>query len=592
MSDLTAAIEAIKERLPVEQIVGARVQLNRRGNRLWGLCPFHAEKTPSFSVMADQNFFKCFGCGKGGDIITFLRELDGLDFIEALRLLADQAGVDLPEKRGQSQEDQGERQRRKQAREALARARRLYHEALLGPAGAGARAYLADRKVDPEMIVSFQLGWAPNENEWLVSRLLKHGYEPEVLDEAGLALRSQRDGSWVDRFRERLMFPVIEAGDRTVGFGGRYLPGSWAAENNRGKYVNSPEGPLFPKRKLLYGIDRLAQGLRQDEKLPILLTEGYLDVIMLHQAGMPTAVAALGTAFSEDNARRLRRTKRPVALLLDGDKAGRQAALRAAMILVREGLEVRAVDMPEDADPADLVASGELQELRERVQKAWDIIDWRLFAWSQNADLGDPQVKSKAARELAQWVQATTDPVLAEAWLRKICDRLGVSEQALRRLLRPTSPSNVPAVAGNSSPTSQNSKLDPAEENLRLNEREIVEPLLVDPSLFPAYRVQLEAEKLEDAWASEVLKWCFSQRKEGEDCALDDALVAFATHPAQGWLDALRLRRIANPRFALERALEALPMNRDKVRRPSGASDDELRRFLRPGRWSPLDEIN
>jgi DNA primase len=592
MSDLTAAIEAIKERLPVEQIIGARVQLNRRGNRLWGLCPFHAEKTPSFSVMADQNFFKCFGCGKGGDIITFLRELDGLDFIEALRLLADQAGVELPEKRGQTEEDRGERQRRNQAREALARARRLYHEALLGPAGEGARAYLSERKVAPEMLVSFQLGWAPNENDWLVSRLLKHGYEPEVLDEAGLALRSQRDGTWVDRFRERLMFPVIEAGDRTVGFGGRYLPGSWAAENNRGKYVNSPEGPLFPKRKLLYGIDRLAQGLREDEELPILLTEGYLDVIMLHQAGMPTAVAALGTAFSEDNARRLRRTKRPIALLLDGDQAGRQASLRAAMILVREGLEVRAVDMPDGSDPADLVASGEVQELRERVHKAWDIIDWRLFAWSQNADLGDPQVKSKAARELAQWVQATTDPVLAEAWLRRICDRLGISEQALRRLLRPASPSNVRAVASSPSPTSQNSNLDPAEENLRLNEREIVEPLLVDPSLFPAYRAQLEAENLADAWASEVLKWCFSQRKEGEDCALDDALVAFASHPAQGWLDALRLRRIANPRFALERALEALPMNRDKVRRPSGASDDELRRFLRPGRWSPLDEFN
>lgn len=592
MSDLTAAIEAIKERLPVEQIVGARVQLNRRGNRLWGLCPFHAEKTPSFSVMADQNFFKCFGCGKGGDIITFVRELDGLDFIEALRILADQAGVELPERRQQTEEDRGERDRRKRAREALARARKLYHEALLSPAGAGARQYLEDRKVDPAMISAFQLGWAPNENEWLVSRLLKFGYEPEVLDEAGLALRSQRDGNWVDRFRERLMFPVIEAGDRTVGFGGRYLPGSWAAENNRGKYVNSPEGPLFPKRKLLYGIDRLAQGLREDEELPILLTEGYLDVIMLHQAGMPTAVAALGTAFSEDNARRLRRTKRPVALLLDGDKAGRQAALRAAMILVREGLEVRAVDMPEDADPADLVASGEVQELRERVQKAWDIIDWRLFAWSQNANLGDPQVKSKAARELAQWVQATTDPVLAEAWQRRICDRLGVSEQALRRLLRPASPSEVPAVASRPSPTSQNSNLDPAEENLRLNEREIVEPLLVDPSLFPAYQAQLEAAKLEDDWANEVLKWCFSQRKEGEDCSLEDALVTFASHPAQGWLDALRLRRIANPRFALERALEALPMNRDKVRRPSGSSDDELRRFLRPGRWSPLDEIN
>lgn len=589
MSDLTQTIDAIKERLPIEQVVGQRVQLQRRGNRLWGLCPFHAEKSPSFTVHTEQDFFKCFGCGKGGDIITFVRELDGLDFIEALRLLADQAGVELPERSGNREQDQQRSQQRKEAREALARARVLYAEALAGPSGEGARRYLADRGVSAEVAARFSVGWAPNEQDFLVRELTRAGFAPETLEEAGVALRSQRDGRWADRFRERLMFPVIEAGDRTVGFGGRYLPGSWAAENNRGKYVNSPEGPLFPKRKLLFGIDRLAAGLREAEDLPILVTEGYLDVIMLHQAGIPTAVAALGTAFTEDHARRLRRTGRSVALLLDGDRAGRQAALRAAMILVREGIEVRAVDLPDGQDPADLVAAGETEELRQRVKKAWDIIDWRLSAWSRNMDLGDPQVKAKAARELAQWVQATADPVLAEAWLGRIRDSLGISEDSLRRLLRPDSPPVMVHSSPASTPSS-NSNTSPAEENLRRNEQQIVEPILVDPSLFPAFHERLAAESLSDEQAAAVLKWCFERRNEGEDCGLTDALVAFAAHPAQAWLDELRLRKIPVPRHALERALEALPANRAKVHRPSGASDDDLRAFLRPSKWSLSDD--
>lgn len=592
MSDLSQVIEAVKQALPIEQVVGARVQLTRKGNRLWGLCPFHAEKSPSFSVLPDREFFKCFGCGKGGDIITFVREMDGLEFIEALRLLADQAGVEIPEREGRRRPDQAERDRKKQAREALAHARRLYHEALALPEAAGAREYLANRKVSEEMARAFQIGWAPNENNWLTQRLMRSGFDGEVLEMAGLALRSQRDGSWADRFRERLMFPVIEAGDRTAGFGGRYLPGSWAEENKRGKYINSPEGPLFPKRRLLYGADKLAQGMRDDERLPILLTEGYLDVILLHQAGMPTAVASLGTAFTADNAQRLRRLKRPVALLLDGDRAGREAAKRAAWILVQEGIEVRVVDLPEGSDPADLVSEGRVEELRERVQKAWDIIEWRLSAWSQNEDLGDPQTKSRAAQDLAPWVQATLNPVLAEAWLRKICDRLGVSEQALRRLLPGDSSSSPAVVAPRTSTPNPDSNPDPAEHNLRQNERQVVEPLLVDPSLFPAYQAQLEAEKLEDECARELLAWCFAQRNEGEDCSLDQALVAFSAHPAQPWLDELRYRKHSNPRHALEAALDALPLNREKVRKPTGASDDDLRRFQRPSRWSPLDEID
>lgn len=599
MSDLSPFIEAIKQAIPVEQLVGQRVQLKRRGKNLLGLCPFHAEKTPSFNVSPDRESFKCFGCGEYGDIISFVMKLDGLEFMEAVRVLADQAGVQLPERPGRKT-DRADTDRKKQAREALAHARRLYHEALASPAAEGARRYLADRAVSEDMMRAFQLGWAPNENDWLVARLIKQGYEPEVLEFAGLALRSQRDGSWVDRFRERLMFPVVEPGERTVGFGGRFLPGSWADQNNRGKYVNSPESPLFPKRRLLYGADRLAQGLRDAPELPILLTEGYLDVIMLHQAGMPTAVAALGTAFSEENARRILRHKHPVALLLDGDQAGRQAARRAASHLVKEGVEVRVVDLPEGSDPADLVQDGRAQELRERVQKAWDIIDWRLAAWSQHEDLRDPQIKSKAAKEMAFWVQATPNPVLAETWLRTICDRLGVSEQALRRLLGPSpGPASANGASQLNSPTpGPDSKPVSPEQILHQNEQHVVQPLLVDPSLFPAYQERLKALKLEDECASQVLKWCFAQREQGEDCALDLAMSAFREPPVAIWLDQIRTftlqenRLEMNPKVAMEAALDALPGNRERADTARGSSDDDLRRFFRRGRWSPLDEGN
>jgi len=585
MSELAPVIDQIKERLPIEQVVGQRVQLQRKGGRYWGLCPFHAEKSPSFTVHAEQNFFKCFGCGKGGDVITFVRELEGLEFMEALRALAEQAGVELPERSGATREPR-EAELRKQAREALALARRAMHECLYTDSGKGAREYLEGRGVDEQQWKRFKIGWVPNDAAWLSQKLIRGGLPGEALEMAGLAMRSKRDGSWVDRFRERLMFAVVEPGDRTVGFGGRYLPGSWSEQNQRGKYVNSPEGPLFPKRRLLYGMDMLQEGIRQAEDLPILLCEGYLDVIMLHQAGMPTALAALGTAFSEENARRLHRVGRPVALLLDADPAGRRAAHRAAQILVREGVEARMVELPDGKDPADLVSEGESTELRQRVAKAWDIIDWRLSVWDREGNLGDPQVKAKAAREMASWVQVTPDPVLAEVWLRRSCDRLGVSEQALRRHLRP---SNSPAVESAPQPvptTSLNPNPDPPRENLSRNEREIVATVLIDPSLAAPFTTQLQELGLTDDWARTALQWCFEQRNQGEDCSLADALVSFEGQPIQAWLDELRHLRLDEPKLVLERALEAWPSNLERAFPKQGASDEDLMRFRRTIRVS------
>ncbi|MBC8403795.1 MAG: DNA primase [Planctomycetes bacterium] len=591
MNDLTSVIQEIKDRLPIEAVVGARVQLQRKGGRLWGLCPFHAEKTPSFSVLPDRGIFKCFGCGQGGDAISFLRELDGLEFIEALRLLADQAGVELPQMKGGRSESDSVTQLRKQAREALAYTKKLYQEALYEDCGRAARQYLVDRKIDPELVKSFSVGWAPAEPGWLCQRLHQKGFHGDVVIEAGLASRSDRDGSLRDRFWDRLLFPVQELGDRTVGFGGRYLPGSRSEERKMGKYINSPETHLFPKRRLLYGLERLQQGMRDCPDMPIILCEGYLDVILLHQAGFKTAIAALGTALTEDHARRLRRYDRPVVLLLDPDEAGRRAAARGARILVREGVDVRAGELPDGLDPADMIATGQAEELSQRVAKAWDILDWRLTAWIQKADFRVPSVQSKAAHEMAEWLQTTPDPVLAEVWMRTACDRLGVTEQSLRRIMR--SPGPVPNRMSQARVPSQNSDLPthPAQEILRQNEQQIVSAILIDPSLAVVFADTLSELKLLDPSAGLVLNWCFERRKEGEDCSLDQALQEFSSHPAAKWLDKLRFLPVAEPRLDLERALEARPHNLErysKENQPSqAATDADLERFRRSIPISP-----
>jgi len=244
MSDLQDFIDDLKERLPIESVVAQKVQLTRKGNRFWGLCPFHAEKTPSFTVHPSRNAFKCFGCGMGGDAITFVRETEGLEFFEALRVLADLAGLQLPGKfRGGNEEDRSERD---QAREALLQARGFFVSCLSRPDAEGARKYLFDRSLPEDSWKAFHIGWAPRDRQLMVRFLRSKGVSDRGMLAAGLVLEDENKGILKARFWERLMFPVADSGDRTVGFGGRFLPGSFAEEKQMGKYINSPEGSIFP----------------------------------------------------------------------------------------------------------------------------------------------------------------------------------------------------------------------------------------------------------------------------------------------------------------------------------------------------------
>jgi len=399
-----------------------------------------------------------------------------------------------------------------------------------------------------------------------------------------------------DRFWDRLIFPVADVAGRTVGFGGRYLPGSKAEERGMGKYVNSPEGSLFPKRRLLYGIDRLAAGLRERPDSAVIVCEGFLDVVLLHQAGFMTALAALGTALTPDHARRLRRTDRPVVLLLDADPAGRKAAFRGAQILVAEGVDVRIVELPDGQDPADMVASGRREELSQRLAEARDIIDWRFESWTAKEDFGVPAVRAKAASELAEWVATTPNPVLAEVWTRAICDRLGLTEAAFRRLIEPsTGPRRETAPAAGAIPpaTEDGTNSSGARACLERNEREIAAAVLLDPSIYPRFRTELEGLDLQCPGPRKVLNWCVERRNEGASFDLAAALEAFGEGPERGWLDEVRLLGPADLNAVLVHALRMLPDNRERVLREeraarSGpASDADLARLLRRVDVSP-----
>jgi len=540
-----------------------------------------------FNVTPERGFFKCFGCGKAGDVFTFLQEAEGLSFGEALRLLADEAGVELPRF---GKREEGRPDLRKSMREALSRARSLYREALRKePQGPAAR-YLAGRGLTPASVESFGLGWAPRERGWLARALGRAGFSEEVLTEAGLVLRPEGGGALRDRFWDRLIFPIADAAGRTVGFGGRFLPGSSAEERKMGKYVNSPDGPLFPKRRLLYGLDRLSRALGEAPEAPILLCEGYLDVILLHQAGLTTAVAALGTALTGDHARRLRRFRRPLVLLLDPDPAGREAAVRGARIFVSEGVDVRVAELPEGKDPADLVAAGRGAEIRAEVARARDIIEWRLETWTRRSDFQVPGVRARAAGEMAAWIGLTPDPALGDFWVRKACDGLGVTEDSLRRLAgRGRRVANIPAGSALAPALPSHAPGASASKALEANERLLIAALLTDPSLFPRHRGELERVEVQDPAARRVLKWIQDRREKGDACDLEAVLSGFSGDPAWSWIDSLRFTSLPEPQRVLETALASLPGNREKAAREardgrSVPSDEELARFQRPVR--------
>jgi len=347
-------LDELRNRIPLANLVGRQVRLIRRGRELAGLCPFHHEKTPSFYVVEDKGFFHCFGCGAHGDAVGYLMRAENLDFIEAIERLASEAGLAVPQQTPQERE---RAQRQKTQLEALAAAANFYEARLWAPAGARARDYLAARGLDEETIRHFRLGWASDDRQAL-RRALSGEFPEALLHEAGLVRQPEGGGDPYDYFRGRVLFPIGDRAGRVIAFGGRTMG------DDQPKYLNSPDTPLFEKGRVLYAWAAARANVGRDtdtDALPLIVVEGYMDVIALHRAGFGTAVAPLGTALTEAHLHELWRLSPEPVLCFDGDNAGQRAMIRAlhrALPLLQPGRSLRFAGLPSGEDPDSLIRTG------------------------------------------------------------------------------------------------------------------------------------------------------------------------------------------------------------------------------------------
>lgn len=401
------------------------VRLTRRGRRSVGLCPFHKEKTPSFSVDGDNGLFYCFGCHRGGDVLKFLMEVEGCSFLEAAEILARKAGVRLETRAPEA--SRGAPDRRERLFKLLAAASRFYRQAFEeAPRESPVRAYARRRGIRPETAEKLRLGFAPPEGG-LLAHLAGQDFTPAEAMEAGLLLERAR-GEYAERFRNRLLFPIEDVLGRTVGFGGRALG------DEEPKYLNSPESPVFQKRDLLYGLAVTRQAVREAGR--ILLVEGYMDFLAALQAGVPCVAATLGTALAEGQVRLLKRYAREVVLNFDRDAAGLQAAERAILLLLGEGLRIRVALVPSGKDPDGFIAEKGPDAYRRVVEGAVPFFDFLVERALSSGSLQEVEGRMAFVDRLAVYLSAVPDPLERQEYLREVAARTGMEPGLLRKRLK------------------------------------------------------------------------------------------------------------------------------------------------------------
>ncbi len=410
-------IDQVKQATDIVDLVGAYVSLKLRGRNHVGLCPFHQEKTPSFTVSADKQIFYCFGCGTGGDAIAFIRNHEKVSYPEAIRILAERAHIDIPRDEGY----EGEREDLDAMYFATKMAARFFYDQLHAEAGLLARQYLAKRGFQDSVIKSFGLGYAPDSWDGLVTHSQSKQMDLTVMEKAGLVI--PKNNGYYDRFRHRLMFPIFNPTGRVIAFGGRQL----VEDKQSPKYVNSPETPIFHKSKTLYGLHQARETIREMDH--VLLVEGYADCMSLHQHGFTETVASCGTALTQDHAYLIRRYTPNVVLLYDGDEAGRRAATRGGAIVLEAGLNVRVVTLPADQDPDSYVMAFGADALRSLIDDAPTFIEFRIA----DSKHGTVNRQSAVIHELMESLARLPDAIKQNLYLKELGASLGLSDDAIQK---------------------------------------------------------------------------------------------------------------------------------------------------------------
>lgn len=416
-------IEEVRSKNDIVDVISSYVKLQKKGSSYFGLCPFHNEKSPSFSVSREKQMYYCFGCGAGGNVFTFLMEYENYSFQEALKYLADRAGVELPEAE-YSKEARERADQKAILLEINKVAAQYFYVQLKSPQGAHALSYLKDRGLSDEMIHSFGLGYSNKYSNDLYRYLKSKGYRDELIVKAGLVTVDERYGV-SDKFWNRVMFPIMDSNSRVIGFGGRVMGDA------KPKYLNSPETMIFDKSRNLYGLNRA----RSSRKPYFLLCEGYMDVISLHQAGFSNAVASLGTALTPGHASLIKRYVKEVYLTYDSDEAGTKAALRAMPILKDVGITARIIRMEPYKDPDEFIKHLGAEAFEERIHKARNGFMFGLEVLERDYDLTTPEGKTDFMKEAAKRLTQFDEEIERSNYIEAVAKTYHVGFEELRKLV-------------------------------------------------------------------------------------------------------------------------------------------------------------
>ena len=414
-------IDELVLRNPIEDVVSQHVQLKRSGANLFGLCPFHGEKTASFSVNPDKGIYYCFGCHKGGGVINFQMEIEGLSYPDAVRVLAKRVGMDVPE-----DEQYQSRYRQQERLWALHKeAARFFHAQLYAPIGSHALQYALGRGMSKGILTTFGVGYAPDSWDSMVKAMKAKGYTEEELKESGLVTVSQKNGNLFDRFRDRLMFPIIDVRGNVIGFGGRTLKN----DKDTAKYLNSPETIIFNKRKNLFGMN-LAKKTKQGS---LILVEGNIDVVALHQYGFDNAVASLGTSLTEEQAALMSKYVEQIVLIYDGDNAGQNATKRAIPILEKAGLQVKVLQLRDAKDPDEFLKKFGADRFKLLLSESSNRVEYQLNAILQKYDIREDEQRVKYLQESAELISTLPSAVQQEVYGHRVAEAAKISFESMQQ---------------------------------------------------------------------------------------------------------------------------------------------------------------
>ena len=419
-------IEEIRQRNDIVDVISGYVKLQKKGSSYFGLCPFHNEKSPSFSVSRQKQMYYCFGCGAGGNVITFVMEYENFSFVEAVRMLAERAGVEIPEVE-YSQEAKAKADLKSTLLEVNKLAAKYFYAQLKSEQGKMAYTYLTKRGLSEETIKNFGLGYSNKYSDDLYKYLKLKGYSDDILAKAGLISVNEKSGVY-DKFWNRVMFPIMDVNNRVIGFGGRVMGDA------KPKYLNSPETEVFDKSRNLYGLNRA----RTSRKSYFLICEGYMDVIALHQAGFTNAVASLGTALTAGHASLVKRYVNEVYLTYDSDEAGTKAALRAIPILKEEGITAKIIRMEPYKDPDEFIKNLGPEAFEERINKARNGFMFSLEVLERDFDMNSPEGKTNFMREVAVRLTQFEEEIERNNYMEAVAEKYRVGYENLRKLVANT----------------------------------------------------------------------------------------------------------------------------------------------------------